>query len=157
MDIVFGVPYATFLSHSRQCVMCLLDLGVKAVGCRLHARLHRYVVTRCFLCGSQWVGKKIDQLCTSDEQICLWVILTHHKHRDTFRCHSCHLKWCCSICIYLHLLLHWSCFVLVFTFIERMHSTIRLGSFGWHYLILSYYFLRMAWPFLTTSYSYQNL
>lgn len=58
MSIVVLVFHIACLLHVCQCMTCLLDLAVTAMGCRLHARLHKCVVTWCFLCGSQRVDKK---------------------------------------------------------------------------------------------------
>lgn len=71
MDIVSCVPHMACLCHVRQRMTCLLDLAVKTVGCRLRARLHKCVVTWCFLCGSQRVGKKSTNCaCLMSRSVC---------------------------------------------------------------------------------------
>lgn len=126
MDIVSCVPHVACLWHVRQRMTCLLDLAVKTVGCRLRARLHKCVVTWCFLCGSQRVGEKSTKcarlmsssvcgrcLCTTSAQISSKVV-----HAALFRslpAQAFPLTYSCSK-------------VKVLTFTAGTFKIIRLGS-----------------------------
>lgn len=91
---------------------CLLDLGVKTVGCRPHAPLHKCVVTRFFLCGSQRVEKSQLTVCTSDEQVCLRTPYARHKHSNILKGHSRRIApFAAKPDIYLYLLLPQSYFI----------------------------------------------
>lgn len=90
-DIVLCVRHMACLWLVCRRMTCLLDLAAKAAGCRPHARLHKCVVTRCFLCGSQRLEKKsTNHARLMSRSVYRWCLRTTSAQIPS-KGHSCHV------------------------------------------------------------------
>lgn len=150
VDIVFGIHQMACLWHVRQCMTCLLDLAVEAVGCRLRTWLHKCVVTLCFLFGSQRVGKKSTNCVRLMSRSVCGQCLCTTSTQISWKGHSCYVaSLTASPDIFLHL------FLKIFPLTVGTLKIIHLGSLYWLYFFNS----SSEWLGLScvASYSSQNL